>query len=164
MRKNRIRSHRHNLLWLSLCALGLCAACIGETRLHRYHPVGKDGWERTDTLEFPFSPDSADSFFRIHVGMRVAPSFSVRSLCLAVQYNLSNPDTTYTDTLCYELSDTLGSLTGRGVTRLQYEHSASPLHLHPNQSVAIRLYHLMKKETLPGVCEVGIRLEESSHK
>lgn len=161
MRKSRIRSRRLNLLWSLLCALGLCAACLGETRLHRYLPVGKDGWERTDTLEFPFSPDSADTFFQVHVGLRVAPSFSYRRLWLGLRYDLIHPDTTYTDTLCYELSDSAGRLMGHGITRLQYERPVPPLYLRAGQSGTLRIYHLMKKEVIPDICEVGIRLEET---
>lgn len=155
MRKRRIRNKLS-----ALCLLGFCSACIGETYLHQYQPVGEEGWNKADTLTFPLSPLSADTLFDTHVGLRITPNFPYSKLWLAVRYDLKNPDTIYTDTLCLELSDTLGVMKGRGVTRLQYEHPALPLRLKEQQSGQLRIFHLMKKEILPDVCEVGLRLDK----
>ncbi len=142
------------LLYILLCGV----ACTRGTRLHHYQAVPRTGWSRADTLVFPLPASPADTSYRGTLGMRVSPAFPYRTLWLALRYDLSHPDTSYTDTLCCAFCDSTGRLTGLGITRLQYQHPLPPFRLRAGQGGNLRIHHLMKKESIPEVYEVGIRM------
>jgi gliding motility-associated lipoprotein GldH len=146
---------------LRLSALALCLgliACGGDTWFHRYQSAGKDGWARTDTLTFALPPLSADTVFDAFVGLRITHSFPYQRLWMALEVRNDSVGTTFTDTLCYELCDSAGRFSGRGVTSLQYEQPFMAIPLPAGSANTLLLYHLMKKETVPSVKEVGVRL------
>ena len=62
------------------------------------------------------------------------------------------------DTLCYHLSDESGNLCGQGINLLQYETRAGTLPLRTGEETQIRIHHLMRRETLPYIMEVGVRV------
>lgn len=144
---------------LSALLMGLfLAACGGDTWYHSYRPAGKDGWARTDTLTFVLPSLSADTVLDASVGLCITHSFPYQRLWMALEVRNDSAGTVFSDTLCYELCDSAGRFTGSGVTSLQYEQLFSPIPLSARGANTLFLYHLMKKETVPSVKEVGVRL------
>lgn len=158
MRKNN-RPGRLDAVVLCAVALWCLLACDGNTWVHRYRAVGEDGWAKGDTLLFALpAADSSGLGLDCIVCARVTPAFPYRNLWMGLQYDLACPDTSYVDTVCYAFTDSLGQMGGHGVTLLQFEQDAAPVSLKPGQEGSVRVYHLMKKEIIPEIREVGIRM------
>lgn len=81
---------------------------------------------------------------------------------MALEVRNDSVGITFADTLCYELCDSAGRFSGRGVTSLQYEQPFSSIPLSATGTNTLFLYHLMKKETVPSIKEVGVRLSVSA--
>lgn len=142
---------------------GLCfLACGGGTWFHSYEAVGKDGWARTDTLSFSLPPLATDTVLDAFVGLRITHSFPYQSLWMALEVMNDSTGITFADTLCFELCDSIGRFTGSGVTSLQYERPVVPIPLVGGAANTICLFHLMKREVVPNVREVGVRLSETA--
>ena len=65
-----------------------------------------------------------------------------------------------TDTICCLLTDAQGNLLGDGISYRQYQFDISTEQLQKGDSLHIVVRHDMKREILPGVSDVGIKLEK----
>ena len=151
-----MQSHRIRRSLNVACLAMLLAACTSDTWYHQYKFIGKDGWRKTDTLSFTLPPLSVDTVFSGFVGLRITPSFPYRKLWFALEYQCDSVFSS--DTICYELSDSTGRLDGKGLSSLQYEQPAFTIQMPKDKEGEIRIRHLMKKEIIPYIREVGIRL------
>lgn len=77
---------------------------------------------------------------------------------MALEVRNDSVGITFADTLCYELCDSTGRFTGRGITNLQYEQPFMSIPIPGGSANTLCFYHLMKKETVPSIKGVGIRL------
>ena len=51
-----------------------------------------------------------------------------------------------------------GGIEGDGISFFQYQFSIRDLSLHQGDSIHVSLTHNMKREIMPGVADVGLRL------
>ena len=165
----RIRQVRRKLARLSrFLLLVLLVSCNGNTLLYQYCYVGEDGWDRQDTLVFPIDSIDTDVDCEMYVGLRLHPRYPYQQLYIIAEQRFQTPDSLlhsrkdggsgHRDTLCIAIADSTGRLKGSGLSLLQYEQHAFPLHLRKNQRGEILLYHAMQRERLPWIHDVGIRI------
>ena len=139
----------------------LCMACTRHTLVHSFRAIPEEGWRRGDTLVFTLPPSPDETDYGLYIGLRLHNRFPYREIWLAVEYCTPGEEERGTpDTLCFRLSDTKGNLDGQGINLLQYELHAGTLHMHAGEGGQLRLHHLMRRETLPGIREVGVRLAQ----
>ena len=65
---------------------------------------------------------------------------------------------TYVDTLTCQLIDDSGNATGYGINHYQYLFPLTTLKLDKGESVRVAIRHCMKREILPGILDVGVKL------
>jgi len=65
----------------------------------------------------------------------------------------------YADTLYCSLTDREGDVSGKGVSVYQYTFPVDTFQLHRGARGTITIHHIMRRNLLPGVSDVGIRLE-----
>ena len=106
-----------------------------------YRSTPVDGWESADTLIFPIDSLPADG--------RYALSIEARFLSQA----------RYADTIYCSLTDHEGDVSGKGVSVYQYSFPVDTFQLHRGARGTITIHHIMRRNLLPGVSDVGIRLE-----
>lgn len=149
-----------NRLWPILCLLAVGTGCNHGRVYHSYQPVGPDGWDRTDTLVFqlPHIPDSM-AMLDLSLCLRIFPQLWWRQVAVGVEYRLSRPDTLFRDTVLVTLSDSAGSRSLARNPLLQYRHPMASFSADRLQGARLRVFHLMRSETLPRVSDVGIRVE-----
>ena len=152
---------RRSKLWPLLCLLVVGAGCDHGRVYHSYLPIGEDGWDRRDTFVFQF-PCMPDSTGRIDLSLclRVCPQPLWRHLAVGVEYHLTSPDTLYRDTFLVALSDSAGFNPKAGSSLLQYSHPMASFEAGRLQGATLRVFHLMRRETLRRVTDVGIRAEQ----
>ena len=136
----------------------LCMACTRHTLIHSFRAIPEEGWRRSDTLVFTLPPSPDDAEYALYIDLRLHNRFPYRELWLAVEHHLPDSSLISRDTLCYHLSDESGNLCGQGINLLQYETRAGTLPLRTGEETQIRIHHLMRRETLPYIMEVGVRV------
>lgn len=136
----------------------LCMACTHHTLVHSFRSIPEEGWRRTDTLIFTLPTTLDDAEYALYIDLRLHNRFPYRELWLAVEHGVAGERGSICDTLCCHLSDQEGKLSGQGINLLQYETRAGTLPLQAGRQTQIRIHHLMRRETLPYIIEVGVRV------
>ena len=143
--------------WLAALGVWLLAGCTENTLFHSYQSIGEEGWRRTDTLCFTLAPSPTPCLAATFVEIRLDRSFPYRELWL--QLEKRSGEKTEQDTLCFRLTDETESLSGKGLNLLQYELAGGNIRLQEKTGTELRLHHLMEREIMPHISEVGIRVE-----
>ena len=149
-------SFRHLLLLLSPILL----SCMGGTVFHCYKPLPAEGWERSDTVCFDIPKAEADIDGSLFIGLRTAAHVGMRDIVLVVEQCGEGAVVARRDTIRYLLNDAEGNALAPGVNYHQYENLQTSFHLRKGKDASVRIHHLMTHEVIPGIMEVGIRIEE----
>lgn len=143
-----------------LFALLLVACNRRPVATFSYRSTPVDGWENADTLIFPIDSLPADGRYALTVGVRTSSAYPYpfRMLALSIEARFLS-QTRYADTLYCSLTDHEGDVSGKGVSVYQYTFPVDTFQLHRGARGTITIHHIMRRNLLPGVSDVGIRLE-----
>ena len=147
---------KHGLALLAIVCMTV--ACTENTLQHSYGHVSSAGWARTDTLRFPLPSVTATGLYDFHVGVRYNNDFPYEGIWMVMDMQLTHPLLSQRDTFFLPLNDADGMPLGHGIGLLQYEIPLHQLSLHEGQTGTISLYHIMSRETLPYIHDIGIRI------
>lgn len=151
----RIRANK--AACVALIALAL-TACRRATVIHAYRDTPAGGWEQSDALVFPIDTLRESGTYDLSVGVRTTNGYPYARLWLVVDTRLANPDTAFADTLQCSFVDERGVRNGDGVDTYQYVFPLRRLTLSAGQSGDFRIHHIMRREILPGISDIGVRL------
>ena len=154
MRKSRIL-----ILCLITVALA-CGSCDRNTIYNHYESTPIEGWERSDTLHFDQIIVKASTNYKEEIGLRINDDFPFQSLFLVVEQVINPRNQIRIDTLSCRLIDKNGMVKGRGLSYYQYNFHLTTLQLNAGDTLNVRVRHHMKREILPGIANVGIRLSK----
>ena len=153
MRKNKL------VLPVMLAVALTIVACKGKTVYHQYEHTAVEGWERTDTLSYTIDDIKATADYQEEIGLRINSTYPFTSLFLVVEQHIRPMNLLRKDTINCRLMDKDGNIKGRGLNYYQYNFMLTTLHLNVGDTVDIRIHHNMRREIVPGIADVGIRLE-----
>ena len=134
------------------------AACNKHTVYNHYEHTPIAGWEKNDTLSFTIGPMAKAGEYVEEVGLRISGDYPFMGLNLVVEQTVLPANEKKTETLTCSLVDEHGNAKGRGVSHYQYVFHLTTLKLNENDILHIALRHDMKREILPGISDIGIRL------
>lgn len=146
------------VLFIPLIGL-LCAACTDGTVLHCYKPLPREGWDRRDTVCFSLPKTESDLDGSLIVGLRTAAHVDFQDIVLAVECCDEETGLCRCDTVRYPLTDAEGFPVARGVNHHQYETQRLPFRQKKGSEGTVRIRHIMTREVMKGITEVGIRIE-----
>lgn len=152
--------NRHTLLYIYIvvCLAIICVACNQGTVYYQYETTYLNGWERNDTITFQTeSVDVAGNYLE-EVGLRINGEYPFMGLTLVVQQTVMPSGKQYTDTLTSQLIDDDGNAIGQGINHYQYMFPVTTLKLDKGEHVRVAIHHCMKREILPGIMDVGLKL------
>lgn len=134
------------------------AGCNRKTLYHRYAHTPLTEWERADTLKFSMKPAVRSAVVQRDVEVRISEQYPFQSLNLVIEQTTLPSNVVRRDTLDCKLIDPNGNILGDGITLFQYRFHLPDTSLSEGDSVSISIHHNMKREMLPGISDVGIRL------
>ena len=140
----------------------MLTACNDKTVYHDYEQTPASGWEKNDPLSFTLPPIQETGNYKEEVGMRINGSFPFLSLSLIVEQTKLNTGEKQCDTLVCELINKRGYPQGKGVSQYQYLFPLKTLQLNKGDSLYIEIRHDMKREILPGITDVGLKVSKTS--
>ena len=154
---------RKSSRWLYLgvvltVAMGL-SSCDRKTVYYHFEHTTVAGWEKNDVLEFNISPVTAGTY-REELGLRVDRNYPFMGLCLVIKQTILPSGYVHSDTLNCSLIDENGNNKGPGLSYYQYNFHVNTLRLQDGDSLHITVKHNMKREIMPGISDVGIRLDK----
>lgn len=150
---------RKSLLFLLVLAGCLLAACKNTPVYYHFEHTSENGWEKTDALDFSITPMASNGSYQEQIGLRISANYPYMSLSLIIKQTIYPAGQTYCDTLDCHLIDENGNSTGYGISQYQYLFPLKTLQLHQGDSIQCIIRHNMKREILPGITDVGIRLQ-----
>lgn len=138
----------------------LTGGCRPEAGTYTFRSTPVDGWERGDTLTFPIDTLRREGLYHLDLCIRTSSSqpYPFRSLWLEIRRQGNAPSLCHTDTLVCHLVDPKGDPQGRGVAILQYDFPLDTLYLPAGSCGTVSVRHVMSRDLLPGIVNVGIRL------
>ena len=142
-----------------VAAIGILLSLTGcneHVIYHSYRYVPEPGWDKRDTILFDIDTVRAEAAYHFALGLRSTDSYPYAVIWLAVERRFSHPDTLHRDTVKCQLMDSVTHRMGKGIYMYQYDVSLPPMTLHHGQTGQVRIIHLMQREVLPGIRDVGI--------
>ena len=136
----------------------LCASCTKKMIVHHYEHIDNDGWTRYDTLSFEIPPAAASGDYSLFLGMRYSNDMPYEGIWIEVETQFSHPHYASLDTLYFLTADSIGMLLGKGINLKQQEMPLSSLNLKEGQQGLVRVRHIMARNVLPFVRDIGIRV------
>lgn len=137
----------------------MVAACGDGTVYSKFVPAPVDGLEKNDTVSFSVPPVASSGSYRQEVGLRITADYPFKSLSLEVKQTVEPGHRVSTDTLVCRLYDDDGNLLGHGVSMFQYGFALPDIGLRKGDSLHVCVRHVMKREILPGITDIGFSLE-----
>lgn len=154
MRTSKIRTF--SILCSGIFLISSLWSCNVSPSYHQYKPTSTEGWEQGDAIQFPIDSLLQGGEYALSVGVRATEAYPFQTLYLLVEQNFSKPVLTRRDTVKCILTNKQGDLDGSGLRVMQYSFHVGKIALHKGQSGMITIRHIMRREILPGVSDVGI--------
>lgn len=155
---------KNSLTWVtSLILTVVCVAFAACDRLpvySHYEHTSSNGWEKNDTLSFSVSPVKEAGYYQEELGLRINEDYPFQGLCLVIQQTILPSGYRHNDTLNCTLIDKSGRVKGSGIKHFQYNFHVNTIRLTEGDSLHILVKHNMKREIMPGITDIGFRIEK----
>ena len=145
-------------VFVAVVAVAILAACGEGTVYDDYVHTPIDGWENDDTLSFSVPRMESNGHYGCIIGVRTTDAFPFTAISIAVEQTIEPGHRVHTDTLNCRLADSRGNLLGDGVSYFQYEYPLPDVFLRRGDSLHVAVHHIMKREILPGISDVGLKI------
>lgn len=141
--------------------IGLLTACHTPPAYHNYRSVPVEGWESKDTLTFSIDSLTTEDTYVLSLGIRTAANYPFQSLWVVVKQSWGTPLRQRIDTVACVTHDPHGNALGKGVARSQQSLAVDTLQLPVGAKGIISIRHIMRRDLLPGISDVGIELRKA---
>ena len=151
---------KYTLLYLYISVLATCvlSACEQRTIFSQYRHTPSSGWEKNAPVTLSTNVIKEDGTYAEEIGVCINGEYPFKALTLIIEQTRYPAFETWSDTLECQLIDEAGNATGQGVSQYQYVFPLKTLRLHQGDSLDIAIRHDMKREILPGIVNVGLRI------
>lgn len=150
---------KSNSIWGAVLLATIISACESKVAYDRYDDVSVAGWNKTDSLRFDIPPVDTTGTYSMEGGLRINGAFPFMSITLIVNTTIPNRHIARTDTVTCQTISKNGKPIGKGVNFFQTRFPITNMQLTKGDSLHITVRHGMRREELPGVINVGVKLE-----
>lgn len=132
----------------------LITACDRKTVFHQYSHVNVTGWEKADTMLYHVRGMDNDGSFKEEIGLRLNGSYPFLGLCIIVEQTILPSNVVTCDTLNCNFTNS-----SNGISYRQYKYHLKDIKLSKGDSIDIRIRHNMMREVLPGIADIGVKID-----
>lgn len=116
-------------------------------------------WDRQDTLHFSIAPITRRTVSHREVQLRVTEQYPYQNLCLIIEQTTYPSQRFRCDTLMCSLVPVVRHLAEtNGISMHLYQFPLRDISINEGDSLQINIRHGMKREMLPGIADIGIKL------
>lgn len=145
------------ILLASLTGASSCSS-NSETLIYEYRPVSFDGWSKTDTIVFTLPEIEQGGLYLGQIGVRTNARYPYQKVWIGVCQKLHHPDTLFLDTVFCEIASR-SDLDKNGIGLFLSEGTLPDHVYHPGQTGEIKVFHILRREEVPGICQVGLHIQ-----
>ena len=145
-------------LFLTFTVALALSSCNRKTIYSHYEPVSLDGWDAEDYLYFDIDPIAADGIYSQRVGLRHNGDYPFMRFTIVVDQHVTPSGFHSVDTINIGLVDQDGNMTAQGINYHIFDFELRRLELHAGDSLHFSVHHIMTREVIPGISDVGITL------
>ena len=139
-------------------AMALLASCNRNIIYNQYQSTNIDCWKKTDTLLYNIGTLNVSGTYSYELGLRTTTTYPFTNICIVVeQENIKKNDVTK-DTINCELTSSEGNTKNTGLGYKQYVFPLASKVMAENDSIRIKVYHIMATDSITGISDVGIRV------
>ena len=161
---------RRFLFWGIWALVMLCCCCTGNQVYDHYQNVPISGWDKADVLSYDVTALRDSGWYATDLGLRMNNMYPFLSVTMVVSQAVYHPTAAgkkepylqpsmvKNDTINCSLRDDNGKVKGQGIIFYQYHYHVSAMKLQQGDSLHITVRHLMKREILPGLSDIGISM------
>ncbi len=150
---------------IALAIVAITAIACKDARTYdSYKALPINGWERNDTAVF-YIPRQWEGMYSMDLGVRASQSYPYKNITFIVERTVIHKkrkkltSRSYQDTVTCNIINDDGRLAGkRGITTSEIQQRIAIFPLKRNDSLRISVRHIMSKELLQGISDVGIRI------
>lgn len=157
-------------LFYTLLIIGFCAtvtflsSCKDDLVYDQYIHTPIAGWEKNDTLSFEIPPLGTTDDYEEQLGLRITGAYPFMGLTLIVEQSIYPNKNKHNkiekvDTIQCDLIDNNGITKGQGISYYQYNFPINIYRLQHNDSIHVTIRHDMKREILPGISDIGLKIQ-----
>ncbi len=122
--------------------------------------IDSEGWKTKEYAVF-----SVDSLLQprvydctLHLRTTTAHPYPYKKIFAEVTYSHKDSVAVITDTVCFNLSESLEKGTAKGISMHTHSLQLRSFKFHPEQTNQITVRHLMQESPISGIIAVGIEL------
>ena len=149
-----------NYIYLAL--LLFMTACSQQAVFEKYEEIPNENWSRYQVIEFTANiPDSG--LYNVQLCVRHTTDYEMANLWCFVSTR-SHAQTQLYDTINVKIAEPDGRWLGKGnaIRIVQQNINKNPVTL-PKGNVIFRIEQGMRLEEMPGIKDIGLRIEKRSH-
>lgn len=156
----RNRNSVGTAILIGLTVATALSSCDRKTVFDQYDHTPIAGWEKNDTLKFGPIKIATTGAYAENIGLRISGTYPFQGLCLIVEHTILPQGSTTIDTLNCDLVSREGIVKGQGLSYYQYNFAMKDRMFNHGDSIYIHIRHNMKREIMPGVSDVGVKIIE----
>ena len=141
-------------------AVMLFTACTGEVAYHHYEHVAEEGWDKEDTLILKTDTLYETATYSVEVNLRTTAEYPYKQLMLMVEEKLLPNKAKRVFPVTFQIASDEGERNGEKLLYYELEKQLAMQQLSQGDSLQFRIYHKMRRQTLPGIKDVGIKIEK----
>ena len=141
-------------------AVMLLTACTGEVAYHHYEHVAEEGWDKEDTLILKTDTLYETATYSVEVNLRTTAEYPYKQLMLMVEEKLLPNKAKRVFPVTFQIASDEGERNGEKLLYYELEKQLAMQQLSQGDSLQFRIYHKMRRQTLPGIKDVGIKIEK----
>lgn len=149
-------------LWFLCWTVFFFTSCEPDVTYSRYAPLSEKGWERKDTVCFQTDTIRHEGKYGFTCGIRTRREYPYQSLALVVERcvwrDKKMVERKRERVLC-PIVTKHGKVLGDGIASKQHEAELEETVLKTGDSLTVKVSHLMTKDTLPGIVDVGFIMQ-----
>ena len=146
---------------ISLLFAGLLfSACKQQVVYHHFEHVAEEEWDKFDDLTFEIPPVSEEGTYREEAELRIDRTYPFQGLSLLVEQTVYPSGVRHLYVLKCDLIDKHGRIKGDGISYFMYRIPVGTVSLNEGDSIHISVKHNMKRETMTGITDLGIKLSK----
>jgi gliding motility-associated lipoprotein GldH len=138
----------------------LFTACTGEVAYHHYEHVAEEGWDKEDTLILKTDTLYETATYSVEVNIRTTAEYPYKQLMLMVEEKLLPNKAKRVFPVTFQIASDEGERNGEKLLYYELEKQLAMQQLSQGDSLQFRIYHKMRRQTLPGIKDVGIKIEK----
>lgn len=148
---------------IAIVIMAICPlmSCTTDTVYHHFRHTAEEGWDKRDTFYFTIDTLLREGDYRTTLCLRTDATYPYRNLSVRAAMTVRPGNTSIMQRLDFRIENQDRRANGNGITLKNHEKYIGTIHLKPGDSLTVKVAHNMRRETMPGIKDIGIKVTKN---